>query len=190
MPVDHCTPFMGVFCWLLNCLLYTYQIHPWVGLISSCNWPLILCAPKKIILKTGTQCCFSLIFFHPHASKLLLMKCPPSQPNKERLSAFVLNFLQIKLKYHHVAKKVMSNSPGLVDFAVGLSWVTPWQNVYACARLSISDLFFSHTFQSDQSLPRALGFILCAACGSCPVCSASCCSCFWLFFSYWNYFYG
>ena len=26
--------------------------------------------------------------------------------------------------------------------------------------------FFSNTFQSDQSLPRALGFILCAACGS------------------------
>ena len=25
---------------------------------------------------------------------------------------------------------------------------------------------FSHTFQSDQSLPRAFGFILCAACGS------------------------
>ena len=24
----------------------------------------------------------------------------------------------------------------------------------------------SHTFQSDQSLPRAFGFILCAACGS------------------------
>ena len=41
---------------------------------------------------------------------------------------------------------------------------TPRQNVYACARLSISGLFFSHTFQSDQSLPRALG--LCAACGS------------------------
>ena len=43
---------------------------------------------------------------------------------------------------------------------------TPRQNVYACARLSISGLFFSHTFQSDQSLSRALGFILCAACGS------------------------
>ena len=43
---------------------------------------------------------------------------------------------------------------------------TPRQNVYACTRLSISGLFFSHTFQSDQSLPRALGFILCAACGS------------------------
>ena len=43
---------------------------------------------------------------------------------------------------------------------------TPRQNVYACARLSISGLFFSQTFQSDQSLPRALGFILCAACGS------------------------
>ena len=43
---------------------------------------------------------------------------------------------------------------------------TPRQNVYACARLSISGLFFSHTFQSDQSLPRAFGFILCAACGS------------------------
>ena len=25
---------------------------------------------------------------------------------------------------------------------------------------------FSHTFQSHQSLPRALGFILCAVCGS------------------------
>ena len=37
---------------------------------------------------------------------------------------------------------------------------------YACARLSISGLFFSHTFHSDQSLPRALSFILCAACGS------------------------
>ena len=48
------------------------------------------------------------------------------------------------------------------------SWVgwlvnpTPRQNVYACARLSISGLFFSHTFQS-KSPAR---FILCAACGS------------------------
>ena len=40
--------------------------------------------------------------------------------------------------------------------------VTPRQNVYACARLSISGLFFSHTFQS-KSPAR---FILCAACGS------------------------
>ena len=43
---------------------------------------------------------------------------------------------------------------------------TSRQNVYACARLRISGLFFSQTFESDQSLPRALGFILCAACGS------------------------
>ena len=42
---------------------------------------------------------------------------------------------------------------------------TPRQNVYVCARLSISGLFFSHTFQSDRS-PHALGFILSAACGS------------------------
>ena len=39
---------------------------------------------------------------------------------------------------------------------------TPRQNVYACARLSISGLIFSHTFQS-KSPAR---FILCAACGS------------------------
>ena len=39
---------------------------------------------------------------------------------------------------------------------------TPRQNVYACARLSISGLFFSHTFQS-KSPAR---FILCAACDS------------------------
>ena len=32
--------------------------------------------------------------------------------------------------------------------------------------MNISGLFLSHTFRSDQSLPRALGFILCAACGS------------------------
>ena len=32
--------------------------------------------------------------------------------------------------------------------------------------MNISGLFFRHTFQSDQSLPRAFGFILCAACGS------------------------
>ena len=44
--------------------------------------------------------------------------------------------------------------------------VTPRQNVFVSARLSISGLFFSHTFRSDQSLPRALGLILCAACGS------------------------
>ena len=43
---------------------------------------------------------------------------------------------------------------------------TPRQNVYACARLSISGHFFSHTFKSDHSLTRALCFILCAACGS------------------------
>ena len=36
-----------------------------------------------------------------------------------------------------------------------MATVTPQQNVYACTRLSISGLFFSHTFQSDQSLPRA-----------------------------------
>ena len=51
-----------------------------------------------------------------------------------------------------------------VAFPLPFPSPTPWQNVYACARLSISGLFFSHTFQSDQSLPRALGF--CAACGS------------------------
>ena len=45
-----------------------------------------------------------------------------------------------------------------------LAWPTPRQNVYACARLSISGLFFSRTFQSDQSLLRAFRF--CAACGS------------------------
>ena len=47
---------------------------------------------------------------------------------------------------------------------------TPRQNVYACASLSISGLFFSRllvTFQSDQSLPRTLGFTLCAACAAC-----------------------
>ena len=54
---------------------------------------------------------------------------------------------------------------------MGRVQTTPRQNFYASTRLSISGLFFSHTFQSvvrswsDQSLPRALGFILCAACG-------------------------
>ena len=52
------------------------------------------------------------------------------------------------------------------DFESHVYFITPRQNVYACARLSISGLFFTHTFQSDQSLLRALGFILCAACGS------------------------
>ena len=59
---------------------------------------------------------------------------------------------------------------GLCQSPIGqffsLSRPTPQQNVYACAMLSISGLFFSHTFKSDQSLPHALGFILCAACGS------------------------
>ena len=40
---------------------------------------------------------------------------------------------------------------------------TTRQKVYACARLSVSGHFFSRTFQLDQSLPRTLGFILCAA---------------------------
>ena len=51
--------------------------------------------------------------------------------------------------------------------------VTPRQNVYACARFSISGLFFRHPFQSDQSLPRAFGFVLCAACGSVVLLHAS-----------------
>ena len=52
---------------------------------------------------------------------------------------------------------------GSADEVQKVSVQTPRQNVYACARLSISGLFFSHTFQSDQSLPRALGFILCCS---------------------------
>ena len=48
------------------------------------------------------------------------------------------------------------------------------QNVYACARLSISGHFFSHTFLSDQSLPGALDFILCEACGSVVLLHAAC----------------
>ena len=48
------------------------------------------------------------------------------------------------------------------------------QNVYACARSSISGHFFSHTFLSDQSLPGALDFILCEACGSVVLLHAAC----------------
>ena len=44
--------------------------------------------------------------------------------------------------------------------------ITPRQNVYVCDRLSISGQFFSYIFRSDQSLPRSLGFRLCAAGGS------------------------
>ena len=51
--------------------------------------------------------------------------------------------------------------------------VTPRQNVYACARLSISGLFFSHTFQSDIKVSRALH-----VCSVWFSCSASCCPCF------------
>ena len=58
------------------------------------------------------------------------------------------------------------NGMSVISTISTIQLVTPRQNVYACARLSISGLFFSHTFQSDQSLPRALGLILCAACGS------------------------
>ena len=48
------------------------------------------------------------------------------------------------------------------------------QNVYACARLSISGHFFSHAFLSDQSLLGALDFILCEACGSVVLLHAAC----------------
>ena len=74
------------------------------------------------------------------------------------------------------AAMLKSSYPGPITFYNGvrlgsrelllLAQGTPRQNVYACARMNISGLFFSHTFQSDQSLPRAFGFILCAACGS------------------------
>ena len=55
---------------------------------------------------------------------------------------------------------VGTNSPSQVKN--GQPQGTPRQNVYACAKLSISGLFFSHTFQS-KSPAR---FIVCAACGS------------------------
>ena len=51
---------------------------------------------------------------------------------------------------------------GTFGALISASYPTPRQNVYACAGLSISGLFFSHTFQS-KSPAR---FILCAACGS------------------------
>ena len=58
---------------------------------------------------------------------------------------------------------------------------TPRQNVYACARLSISGHFFSHTFQSKSF---ALGFILCTACGAVVLLYAT------RVFDYWICFYG
>ena len=48
------------------------------------------------------------------------------------------------------------------------------ENVYACARLSISSHFFSHSFQSVQSLPGALDFIQSEACGSVVLVYAAC----------------
>ena len=72
-----------------------------------------------------------------------------------------------------ISRKVQSEKINL-SFHIGklckcdvliMRQITPRQNVFACAKLSISGHFFSHNFQSDQSLPRALGFILCAACG-------------------------
>ena len=62
----------------------------------------------------------------------------------------------IWFRYHHTLLR------GRFILVVG----TLRQNVYACARFSISGHFFSHTLQSGHSLPRASGFILCAACGS------------------------
>ena len=64
--------------------------------------------------------------------------------------------------------------------------ITPRQNVYACARLSISGLFFSHTFQSKSPARSQLHSV----CSLWFSCSALCCSCFWLFCSHWNCFYG
>ena len=50
--------------------------------------------------------------------------------------------------------------PDPITIAYGYCRLLAW------GQRRISGLFFSHTFQSDQSLPRALGFTLCAACGS------------------------
>ena len=98
-----------------------------------------------------------------------LVACSINRDFKIRYGKGLLRLNKVKITSGDVSTRV----------AVRLSR-TPRQNVYTCARLSISGRFFSHTFQSDQSLPCPLGFTLCAACG----CSASCCSCFLLFRSY------
>ena len=69
---------------------------------------------------------------------------------------------------NHIAEHYSTSFPGfsLLLRERTLVAATPRRNVCACARLSISGHFFSQTFQSDQSLPRALGYILCAARGS------------------------
>ena len=59
-------------------------------------------------------------------------------------------------------KHTSSACPVAILGTLRYSGRTPRQNVDACARLSISGLIFSHTFQS-KSPAR---FILCAACGS------------------------
>ena len=144
---------------------------------------------------------FCTLFFHKwrHVPSIMTSSFIPSLPFLNRLekqqNRNVSWWLrgQIKLLAWPMAElQIAHRKSNLVlsaRFPV-VKW-TPRQNVYACVRLSISGLFFSHTFQSDQSLPRALSFILCAACGSVVLtCSALCCSCFWLFCSYWNCFYG
>ena len=96
----------------------------------------------------------SPIPFPPCHGKQLCQK--PSTETERRVTIY-LRLIEM------LSQEILLKWPRFLKRWIAL---TPRQNVCACARLSISGLFFSHTFQSDQSLPRALSFILCAACGS------------------------
>ena len=63
-----------------------------------------------------------------------------------------------------------------------VSWITPRQNVYACARMSISGLFFSHTFHPASSRLHSVCSLSVVLLHAARV--------FDYFFSYWNCFYG
>ena len=85
---------------------------------------------NRFVTLTASRCFrpFSVFALCSHIFNSILLS--------HRLSGFYLGYRQPR-----------SQDPG---FSPTRPTETPRQNVYACARLSISGLFFSHTFQSDQ----------------------------------------
>jgi len=105
---------------------------------------------------------------------------PPTPLQKSNGRPMTTSHWKTKLQAKFFKKRHWHNINGYANTAA--------KRLLMCQVEHFQSLFQSH-FPVRSGLPRALGFILCAACGS--VCSASCCSCFWLFCSYWNNcFYG
>ena len=177
-------PFSKQLCILIHCWTEHRLLCTSNPLVQLCHvFFLNICVPFPFQNKENWKCLLAstsvsaLCLDYRH---YIYARCCPGQVGRWNLIvAFVKTLLEFFCKLHIFIKSRAHSRPRPTSKIIAmialrraiLMKLDPVVSNTAAKRLRMRQVehfrwHFSHTFQSDQSLPRALGFILCAACGS------------------------